>query len=187
MAVSQDDLNQIIQAVWTYFKEHGIALDKNLIIAPDDEAGWAQIKIVALQDDGTTQVAGILNLEAVLEAYGGDIEAAKSEVIQQIAETAQTQLAALDSKAEQLTDGLEATGQGIENELTAIKTSVEGTAANVATTKGQIETLVSQAEDITQQKHVLPVTLDSEIKGLSITRKASRVYISLNDIEEETT
>ena len=67
------------------------------------------------------------------------------------------------------------------------KSAAEAAESNVSTMKGQIETLVSQAEDITQQKHVLPVTLDSEIKGLSITRKASRVYISLNDIEEETT
>lgn len=63
------------------------------------------------------------------------------------------------------------------------KSAAETAEGNVSTMKGQIETLVSQAEDITQQKHVLPVMLDSEIKGLSITRKASRVYISLNDIE----
>ena len=73
-------LNELVQETYDYFEENGTALDENVILAPDDDAGWAQIRIVALQDDGSQQLCGILELADILEKYGGDVVAAKAEV-----------------------------------------------------------------------------------------------------------
>lgn len=77
-------LDELIQDTYEYFQTNGTALDKNVILAPDDDAGWARIKIVALQDDGSQQICGILELAAILEKYGGNVLAAKQEVLEAI-------------------------------------------------------------------------------------------------------
>lgn len=121
---------------------------------------------------------------AAIEAKEDAIEA------QGLAESARDSAESAKDAAQQAKQDAEASKTSAASSATSAassKSAAEAAEDNVSTMKGQIETLISQAEDITQQKHVLPVTLDSEIKGLSITRKASRVYISLNDIEEETT
>lgn len=91
-------LDELIQDTYEYFQANGTALDKNVILAPDDDAGWARIKIIALQDDGSQQICGILELAAILEKYGGDVLAAKQEVLEAIDTAKDTAVTAISSQ-----------------------------------------------------------------------------------------
>ena len=180
MAVSQDDLNTIIQAVWTYFKEHGIALDQNIILAPTDEAGWAQIKIVALKDDGTTQAAGILNLEAILEQYGGDVEAAKDDVIQALTDKESELENALDTYVEDLIEDdinpLVTQAESAKNTTLSYKNAAEDSLEEIEDLKAQIETIASQSSQGAY------ITLDGVLYTISHVMKDGILTSTLTEV-----
>ena len=141
---------------------------------------WAA-DIIQLNSQAAEDLQTLGSLEDNVEALASQVSSDASEAAgsKEVAEAARD--AALES--EQNAEASKNAAASSATSAASSKSAADAAEDNVSTMKGQIETLVSQAESITQQKHILPVTLDSEIKGLSITRKASRVYISLNDIE----
>lgn len=138
-------LNELVQETYDYFQENGTALDENVILAPDDDAGWAQIRIVALQDDGSQQLCGILELADILEKYGGDVVAAKTEVLADIEKALTSALSsigtkqaaaesALEDKETALEGSLDTYTEGLKPELQAYVDEAEGQ-AQLATQK----------------------------------------------------
>ena len=91
-------LDELVQETYDYFQDNGTALDENVILVPDDDAGWARIRIVALQDDGSQQTCGILELAAILEKYGGDVLAAKQEVLDAITDAKNSAVQAISNQ-----------------------------------------------------------------------------------------
>lgn len=127
-------LNELVQETYDYFEENGTALDENVILAPDDDAGWAQIRIVALQDDGSQQLCGILELADILEKYGGDVVAAKAEVLEAITAAQASAESALEDKETALEGALDTYADGLKPELQAYVDEAEAQ-AGVATQK----------------------------------------------------
>ena len=217
ISLTQDDINAIIDGLFDKIMAAQIAATnyETKIEAPttSTERKRYSVPVIKDADDEVNRVASNVNLNDMVNAWAADIIQLNSQAAEdlQALGTLEDNVEALASQvssdaseaagskeaAESAMDAAQQAEQNAESSKTAAassatsaassKSAAEAAEGNVSTMKGQIETLVSHAEDITQQKHVLPVTLDSEIKGLSITRKASRVYISLNDIEEETT
>ena len=148
MAVTAEDLEQIITEVWDYFKAHGTGLNKHIILAPTDEAGWAQIKIVALKDDGSSQVTGILNLEAVLEEYGGDVVAAKEVVLAEIEAKGEENLKALDQEKTSLSQSLDSQAEQLKSGMSALvsDTLIPGMNSVAEQNRQEIEALKEEAE-----------------------------------------
>lgn len=91
-------LDELVQETYDYFQDNGTALEENVILVPDDDAGWARIRIVALQDDGSQQTCGILELAAILEKYGGDVLAAKQEVLDAITDAKDSAVQAISTQ-----------------------------------------------------------------------------------------
>lgn len=214
LTLSPEDIRAVAEEVLVLIQESALNYETT-IDAPTTETERARYSVPVVKDAADTEkrVANNVNLNDMVNAWAADIiqlnsqaaedlqtlgtlednvETLASQVSSDASEAAGSKEAAEAAKdaAQQAEQDAEASKTAAASSATSAassKSAAEAAEGNVSTMKGQIETLVSQAEAITQQKHVLPVTLDSEIKGLSITRKASRVYISLNDIEEETT
>lgn len=125
-------LNELVQETYDYFEENGTALDENVILAPDDDAGWAQIRIVALQDDGSQQLCGILELADILEKYGGDVVAAKAEVLEAITAAQASAESALEDKETALEGALDTYADGLKPELQAYVDEAEAQAGVAA-------------------------------------------------------
>lgn len=217
LTLSQEDIDAIIDGLFDKITKAQVAgLNyQTKIESPTTEAERQRYSVPVIKDadDEANRVASNVNLNDMANAWAANIiqlntqaaedlqtlgtlennvEALASQVSSDASAAAGSKTVAESAKAaaQQAEQDAEASKNAAATSATSAassKSAAEAAESNVSTMKGQIESLVSQAEDITQQKHVLPVTLDSEIKGLSITRKASRVYISLNDIEEETT
>ena len=212
--LSPEDVKAIAEEVLVLIQESALNYETT-IDAPTTEAERARYSVPVVKDASDTEkrVANNVNLNDMVNAWAADIIQLNSQAAEDLqtlgtlednVKTLASQVSSDASEAagskeaaEAARDAAQQAEQDAEASKTAAassatsaassKSAAEAAEGNVEVMKGQIETLVSQAESITQQKHILPVTLDSEIKGLSITRKASRVYISLNDIEEETT
>lgn len=208
--LSPEDVKAIAEEVLVLIQESALNYETT-IDAPTTATERARYSVPVVKDASDTEkrVANNINLSDMANAWAADIiqlnsqaaedlqtlgtlednvEALASQVSSDASEAAGSKEAAESAKdaAQQAEQNAEASKNAAASSATSAassKSAAEAAESNVSTMKGQTETLVSQAESITQQKHVLPVTLDSEIKGLSITRKASRVYISLNDIE----
>lgn len=203
-------LNELVQETYDYFEENGTALDENVILAPDDDAGWAQIRIVALQDDGSQQLCGILELADILEKYGGDVVAAKAEVLEAITAAQASAESALENKETALEGALDTYADGLKPELQAYVDDAEAQ-VDLATQKAneaggkaddaeaakdeaallltQIQALKAQIEALSQSKVVAPAMVEGTEMGITLTVYGGKPYIALSEIttdEEET-
>lgn len=197
-------LNELVQETYDYFEENGTALDENVILAPDDDAGWAQIRIVALQDDGSQQLCGILELADILEKYGGDVVAAKAEVLEAITAAQASAESALEDKETALEGTLDTYADGLKPELQAYVDEAEAQ-AGVATQKAneaggkaddaeaskdeaallltQIQALKTQIEALSQSKVVAPAMVEGTEMGITLTVHGGNPYLALSKIE----
>lgn len=197
-------LNELVQETYDYFEENGTALDENVILAPDDDAGWAQIRIVALQDDGSQQLCGILELADILEKYGGDVVAAKAEVLEAITAAQASAESALEDKETALEGALDTYADGLKPELQAYVDEAEAQ-AGVATQKAneaggkaddaeaakdeaallltQIQALKAQIEALSQSKVVAPAMVEGTEMGITLTVHGGNPYLALSKIE----
>lgn len=198
------NLNELVQETYDYFEENGTALDENIILAPDDDAGWAQIRIVALQDDGSQQLCGILELADILEKYGGDVVAAKAEVLEAITAAQAAAESALEEKETALEGTLSTYADGLKPDLQAYVDEAEAQ-ANLATQKAdeaggkaddaeaakaeavllltQIQALKAQIEALSQSKLVAPAMVEGTEMGITLTVHGGSPYLVLSEIE----